>query len=474
MPGAYGACRLLPDNDMLSPTKPVWCLPAAFALGAGFTAGLVTGWWAVSAAAGAGLVATMVLCHRAVVASNREFEESRRAADFFREFFRHGPVCFHSLDADGRYLEVNDTEVAELRTAREALLGRPISEFMTPDSAAAFGQRYPAFKERGEGSNEYEFRRGDGTTVTLRIRAIAIRDGAGRFERTFSAGMNVTQQSTLLKQVQQHARDLETLNDALDQATRFKTQFLASQAHELRTPINAVIGFAELLRDEVFGPLNDKQKDYVHEILQSGRHLITLIGNVMDLSRIEAGSLGLEPASIDLVVPMAEAMALLKQDAERRRIQLRAVAVPGVVEVYADPNRLRQVFLNLISNGLRFTPENGTVEFSAEREGDWVEIRVRDTGVGIALEDQARIFAPFEQAGASLDRERRGSGLGLAITKTLIELHGGSINLESEVGHGTTFFVRLPATRREFESAALRTPAPLRRSSTPRAAKANR
>ena len=453
---------------MLSPTQPVWCLPAVFVLGVGFALGISAGWWPISVAAGAGLVATTVFCRRAVRASNREFEESRRAAEFFRDFFRHGPVCFHSLDAEGRYIEVNDTEAAELGYRREEILGRPIADFMMPPSAALFLERYPAFLRRGSESHEYEYRRRDGTSLTLQIRAIAIRDGEGRFQQTFTAGMNVTRQAALLRQVQEHALDLETLNDALDQATRFKTQFLASQAHELRTPINAVIGFAELLRDEVFGPLNEKQKDYVHEILQSGRHLITLIGNVMDLSRIEAGSLGLQPEELDLVVPMAEAMALLKQDAERRRIQLRAVAVPGVVEVFADPNRLRQIFLNLISNGLRFTPEGGTVEVSAERQGDWADIRVRDTGVGIALEDQARIFAPFEQAGASLDRERRGSGLGLAITKTLVEMHGGSISLDSDPGKGATFSFRLPATKVEFEAAAMRTPAPLRRSATPR------
>jgi signal transduction histidine kinase len=177
---------------------------------------------------------------------------------------------------------------------------------------------------------------------------------------------------------------------------------------------------------------------------------MALITNVLDLSRIEVGQLRLSPERHDLIAPMAEAMAMLKHDAERRRIQLRALAVPGVLTVYADPGRLRQVFLNLLSNALRFTPEEGMVEISAESESDWVAVHVRDTGIGIALKDQARIFAPFEQAAPALDSTRRGSGLGLTIAKTLVELHGGGLSLASEPGQGSTFSFRVPADEATF------------------------
>jgi PAS domain S-box-containing protein len=380
--------------------------------------------------------------------------------DFYRRFFHHNPTWFHSLDADGRYLEVNDAELAALGYRREEMIGRTVAEFMTPASAEVLRSRWPAFKERGHGAHDYQFRRKDGRTLDVRIHAVARRDADGRFLYTYTTAIDVTEHLALLREVQAHARRLETLNDALDQATRFKSQFLANQAHELRTPINAVVGFAELLRDEIFGGLNEKQKEYVAEILAGGRHLTTLINNVMDLSRIEAGGLTLSPACVDLVIPLSEAMALLKPDAQRRRIALRAVAIPGVTEVYADADRLRQIFVNLLSNAVRFTPDGGTVEVQTQPEAEWVHVRVRDTGIGIALADQARIFQPFQQAALALDASRRGTGLGLAIAKTLVELHGGSLSLQSEPGKGSTFTVRLPAHRNVYEAHRLRTPAP--------------
>lgn len=432
--------------------RPLWLLLAALISGTLFAMatsrlarapGMAPDALLAAASGVATLAAVIVYLRRA----GRAHHDVRVTQEFFREFFMQGPVMFHSIDPEGRLRLVNDTWVRELGYARHEPIGRPIHEFMTPASAAEFNERFPLFKERGTGTHDYRFVRKDGTEIVLRISAIAVRDAGGGFLHSYTAGLNVTRETSVLRRARDHARELEILSDALDQATRFKTEFLANQAHELRTPINAVIGFSELLRDEVFGPLNDKQKEYVGEILTGGRYLVTVINNVMDLSRIEAGSLTLQPQQVDLMGPLAEALAMLQKDAAQRRIRLRAMAVPGVIHAWGDPDRLRQVYLNLISNALRFTPEGGVVEVTAELSGDWSEMRVRDTGVGIAAADQARIFAPFVQVGVAQDPSHRGAGLGLAIVKTLVELHGGSISVDSDPGRGATFTVRLPATR---------------------------
>ncbi|MFO1415318.1 MAG: ATP-binding protein [Burkholderiales bacterium] len=230
----------------------------------------------------------------------------------------------------------------------------------------------------------------------------------------------------------------------LEIANQHKSAFLASMSHELRTPLNAIIGFSEVLLARYFGELNEKQEDYLKDIHSSGRHLLMLINDVLDLSKVEAGKMDLDLATFDLPSALADAMTLVRERAMNHGIALDLAVGEGVGTVLADERKVKQIVLNLLSNAVKFTPDGGRIDVSAEREGDAVRIAVRDTGIGIAPEDQAAVFEEFRQVGSDYTKKQEGTGLGLALTKRFVELHGGRIGLVSEVGRGSTFFFTLP------------------------------
>jgi signal transduction histidine kinase len=214
-------------------------------------------------------------------------------------------------------------------------------------------------------------------------------------------------------------------------------------SHELRTPLNAIIGFSEVLAQEMFGAINEKQTEYLRDILESGRHLLSLINDILDLSKIEAGRMELEMAEFDLPQAIQNALTLVRERALRRGIALYHVIDDRVAAIRADERKVKQVLLNLLSNAIKFTPEGGKIEVRAVPRGGTVEVSVTDTGVGIAPEDQEAVFEEFRQVGAS-DKKAEGTGLGLALSRKFIELHGGKIHVTSQVGVGSTFTFTLP------------------------------
>jgi signal transduction histidine kinase len=252
--------------------------------------------------------------------------------------------------------------------------------------------------------------------------------------------------------------ELGRLYRQLDTANRHKSEFLASMSHELRTPLNAIIGFSEVLHERMFGELNAKQAEYVGDIRDSGRHLLSLINDILDLSKVEAGRMELEPGRFDLGVTLGQAVTLLRERAGRHAIALELAVDDGLGEVVADERKVRQVVLNLVSNAVKFTPEGGRVTVHARRVAGGVEIAVADTGVGIAPADQEAIFEEFRQVGTPAARQE-GTGLGLALAKRLVELHGGRIRVESEPGRGSTFSFTLPQAPAPVPTAPTR-PAP--------------
>ena len=248
------------------------------------------------------------------------------------------------------------------------------------------------------------------------------------------------------------ATNLNRMNDQLgrlygelETASRHKSEFLANMSHELRTPLNAVIGFSEVLQDRLFGDLNDKQAEYVADIHASGRHLLALINDILDLSKIEAGRMDLQITPFALSDVVQNSVALSRERATREGIALGLEVDPGIGVIEADERMLKQVLFNLLSNALKFTARGGHVGVSAHAVGDDVVVSVRDDGVGIASADQARIFEEFQQVGTSHLQE--GTGLGLAISRRFVELHGGSLRVESEPGHGSTFTFTIPRTQ---------------------------
>ncbi|HEV3363276.1 MAG TPA: response regulator [Acidimicrobiia bacterium] len=242
------------------------------------------------------------------------------------------------------------------------------------------------------------------------------------------------------------AANLNRMNDELgrlyrdlEAASRHKSEFLASMSHELRTPLNAIIGFSEVLREEMFGPLNERQADYLNDILTSGRHLLSLINDILDLSKIEAGKMELDLATFALPGVLENGLTMIRERANNHGISLGLDVAPDVGEVTADERKIKQVVFNLLSNAVKFTPDGGRIDLSARCSNGEVEVAVRDTGIGIAPEDRERVFEEFQQAG-----QREGSGLGLALSRSFIELHGGTLRLDSELGVGSTFIFTLP------------------------------
>jgi signal transduction histidine kinase len=243
-------------------------------------------------------------------------------------------------------------------------------------------------------------------------------------------------------------RELEVANRELAAASQHKSEFLANMSHELRTPLNAIIGFSEVLTDRMFGDLNEKQEEYLKDIYASGTHLLSLINDILDLSKIEAGRMELELTDFDLPTALDNALTLVRERAGRRSLTLDTKVDGGVGQVRADERKIRQVVLNLLSNAIKFTPEGGRIEVVAvSREGS-VEISVTDTGVGIALEDQEAVFEEFRQVGTA-EKKAEGTGLGLTLCRKFIELHGGRIWVTSQVGVGATFTFTIPVLRGE-------------------------
>jgi signal transduction histidine kinase len=237
--------------------------------------------------------------------------------------------------------------------------------------------------------------------------------------------------------------ELRRLYSELEAASRHKSEFLANMSHELRTPLNAIIGFSQVLREKLFGEVNEKQEEYLDDILTSANHLLALINDVLDLSKVEAGQVGLEIAPFSLREALERGVVMVKEWATKNGIGLTLEADPQVELIEADERRIRQVIYNLLSNAVKFTPEGGSVSVSSAQLDGEVHVSVADTGPGIAPEDQARIFEEFQQTDVGA-KEREGTGLGLALSKMLIELHGGRIWVESELGNGSTFTFALP------------------------------
>jgi signal transduction histidine kinase len=241
----------------------------------------------------------------------------------------------------------------------------------------------------------------------------------------------------LFNEIQEKSRQLEVAN-------KHKSEFLANMSHELRTPLNAIIGFSDVMLTGMTGPMADKQKEFTRDIRDSGKHLLGLINDILDLSKIEAGRMELDIARFNLKAAMDNALTLVRGRAERHGIQLETDIDPLVGDYDGDERKFKQIMLNLLTNAVKFTPEGGTVTMAANRvDGNYV-FSVKDTGIGIAPEDHDKVFEEFRQVGTDYARKAEGTGLGLTLTRKLVELHGGKIRLESELGKGSTFTFNLP------------------------------
>jgi signal transduction histidine kinase len=250
--------------------------------------------------------------------------------------------------------------------------------------------------------------------------------------------------ATLEQKVTARTRDLASAKEQLERANRHKSEFLASMSHELRTPLNAIIGFADALSEKYFGDLNTRQERYVGHIQTSGHHLLALINDILDLSKVEAGRMDLEPGPVDVADVLENGLTMVRERAIRHSIELSLSVEQGLGTIEADERKLKQIVFNLLANAVKFTPAGGRVEVTARRVADWLEVAVSDTGSGIAPEDQERIFAEFQQVVHGATQAREGTGLGLSLSKRFVELHGGRLCVQSVLGLGSTFTFTLP------------------------------
>jgi signal transduction histidine kinase len=267
----------------------------------------------------------------------------------------------------------------------------------------------------------------------------------GEFSReTVELLQTFATQSTLAIQNARLFREIEEKSRQLEAASRHKSEFLANMSHELRTPLNAILGFSEVLAERMFGEVNEKQAEYLQDILSSGRHLLSLINDILDLSKVEAGRLELELGRFHLPTALDNALTLVRERATRHGITLTQTVDKRVGDIVADERKVKQILLNLLSNAVKFTPEGGRLGVTATAAEGVLTIAVSDTGIGIAPEDQAAIFEEFRQVGRDDTHKQEGTGLGLALAKKFVELHGGRIWVQSQVGQGSTFTFTLP------------------------------
>ena len=275
--------------------------------------------------------------------------------------------------------------------------------------------------------------------METRLAAIASGEFGGRVEVH-----NRDELGALADNINRMNDELGRLYAELESASRHKSEFLANMSHELRTPLNAIIGFSEVLGQEMAGPLNDTQRQYVEDVLGAGQHLLSLINDILDLSKVEAGRMELALGDVSIADALERGITMHQARASRNAIALDLHVDPDVGLVRADERKIRQVIFNLLSNAVKFTPSGGRVDVSARRHDGLVEIAVADTGIGISSADQERIFEEFQQARDAGSGAIEGTGLGLTLSRRFVELHGGRLWVQSEPGRGTTFRFTLP------------------------------
>ena len=378
------------------------------------------------------------------------------------DLYDNAPCGYHSLDADGNILRMNATELRWLGYRADEVIGRmKMTDLLAPHSRDAFARHFPEFMRRGHIEDlELDVVARDGTLIAVSLSATAVTGPDGRFVMSRSVAVEIGERRRAAEMIAQK-------NEALARANEMKSQFLATMSHELRTPLNAIIGFAEVLKDGLTGELTPEQKAFVGDIHGSGRHLLSLINDILDLSKVEAGAMKLDSEPVELGTLLQGTLSMVRESAMKRRVVLDLAVEPGIPPFAADPRKLKQIVFNLLSNAIKFTPENGRVTLGARRVArrdvglpaaagarlfdlpssgtpDFVEITVSDTGIGIGEPDLDRLFQPFVQIDSSLARQHHGTGLGLALVKRLAELHGGTVGIASTPERGSTAAVWLP------------------------------
>jgi PAS domain S-box-containing protein len=407
------------------------------------------------------LVGTDNTARKEVEANQALLDQRLRDQQFYtRSLIESNIDALMTTDPQGIISDVNQQMIALTGCTRDELIGAPCRNFFTDPARADAAIRRVLIENK---VNNYELtvRARNGSETVVSYNAATFHNRDRKLLGVFAAARDITERKRI-------DRILEEKNVELEHATRMKSEFLAAMSHELRTPLNAIIGFSEALKDGLIGELSETQLDYIGDIFNSGQHLLSLINDVLDLSKVEAGMMSLELESVDLNALLSNSLSIVREKAQAKRVNLELEKGGGLGAPEVDMRKTKQIVYNLLSNALKFSPDGGHVVLSTRRvlrgavgalAGSWpvhgfplpeneysefLEICVADSGIGISASDMLKLFQPFSQIDSSLARKFEGTGLGLVMVKILAELHGGTVAVASAEGEGSRFGVWLP------------------------------
>lgn len=372
-----------------------------------------------------------------------EARVAERSAEV-QDLYDNAPVGYHTVDANGCFTHVNQTALNWLGYTREELIGRPGSDILTAAGQATLAATLGELVQKGYLPDvEFEVIRKNGTTLPVLAHGLVIYDQDGHMHSVRTTLFDATERKRAEEATQRAVKEMA-------RALQMRGEFLANMSHELRTPLSGILMLSEVLDAGIYGPLTDRQRDAIGKIADSGNHLLELINDVLDLSKLDAEQLQLEFQSVNVDETCAASLALVREFAHKKTIALRYSSPDPALVIEADGRRLKQMVVNLLSNAVKFTPEGGSVQLRVALDDERQELRitVQDSGIGIAAEDLPRLFQPFTQLDAGLARQHEGTGLGLALVRNLAVQHGGRAIAESAGrGQGSCFTIILPLRR---------------------------
>ncbi|MCD4843459.1 MAG: PAS domain S-box protein [Methanosarcinales archaeon] len=350
-----------------------------------------------------------------------------------------------TLDMNGKFTYLNPVCERMANRSISDLLGLSFTEVLVPKYIEPTLQKFRQGITSGTTSiYEVELVDKNGGSFPVELNVASLIDANGKIIGRLGVARDITERKQAEQELTNQRDELKIQSQELAAASKTKSEFLANMSHELRTPLNSVIGFSEILHDLTFGPLNEKQLKYVNNVLISGKHLLALINDILDLSKVEAGKMEIIYEDFSVSTVINEVKTLVVSIALKKHIMIDVTVDEKLTTIHADVGKFKQILFNLMSNAIKFSPNDSAITIDAQCINDMAQIAITDTGIGISKDDQKKLFQSFVQVDASTSRQFGGTGLGLALTKRLVELHDGKVWVESELGKGSTFTFTLP------------------------------